>query len=65
MTTVGDTIKIISLTTDANGKADPSAKQYEGRVGTVNYIDDLGILHGTWGDLGILPCDSYEIIKKN
>ena len=61
---VGDVIRIIALTQEPDGRKDPSESNYIGKVGRVEYIDDLGILHGTWGGLGILPKDSYEILKE-
>jgi hypothetical protein len=30
----------------------------------VEYIDDMGAIHGTWGGLSLLPEDNYIIIKK-
>ena len=54
---VGDRIKIIELD-------DPYDKTYPGRIGTVEYIDSLGQLHGTWGGLAVIPeADLYEIVK--
>lgn len=63
MAKIGDKIQIIALAAEPKtGVADPAAKEYEGRIGVVEYIDDLGILHGTWGGLGILPKDTYKIL---
>lgn len=54
---VGDRIKIIELN-------DPYDHSYPGRSGTVEYIDSMGQLHGTWGGLAVIPeVDLYEIIK--
>lgn len=52
---VGDTIRIIHL------KGEDST--YDSRTGVVNYIDDMGQLHGTWGGLAVIPEeDSFEVI---
>ena len=57
-------IKIISLSSNPNGIPDPAEKEYIGKTGIINYIDDAGTIWGTWGGIGILPCDNYEIINK-
>ena len=37
--------------------------QYAGKEGIVQYIDDIGQLHGTWGGCAVIPgVDSYAII---
>ena len=41
---VGKTIRIINM------KGEP---EYEGRIGIVKHVDDIGQLHGTWGSLAI------------
>ena len=46
---VGQTIKIIRMQDDFAGD------QYNGKTGTIEYIDSLGQLHGTWGGLAIIP----------
>lgn len=52
---VGDKIEILSM------KDEPS---YTGKVGIVEFIDDLGQLHGTWGGLAvILETDSIKVIR--
>lgn len=57
MAKVGDKIKIISM----NGEP-----QYTGKVGVVDFIDDMGQIHGTWGGCAIIPgVDEYEIITNN
>lgn len=54
---VGDKIKIIQL----NGEGD----SYNGNIGIVTFIDALGQLHGTWGDLAIIPeVDSFVCIQN-
>lgn len=51
---VGDKIRIIKMTDE------PS---YEGREGIVEYIDDIGQLHGTWGGLAIVPeADKFIVV---
>ena len=61
---IGQKIKIISLSPNAKGIPDPAEKEYIGKTGIINYIDDVGTIWGTWGGIGILPCDNYEIINK-
>ena len=56
--------QIISLSPTYQGIPDPSEKEYIGKTGIINYIDDAGTIWGTWGGIGILPCDNYEIINK-
>ncbi len=52
----GTRIKIIHL----QGEDD----RYDGRTGTVTYIDDINQLHGTWGSVAIIPeTDAYEIVN--
>ena len=54
MVKVGDKIRIIEM------KGEP---QYNGKVGIVEHIDDIGQLHGTWGGCALIPGeDTYEII---
>jgi len=58
---VGDTIRIIHMD-DCDGK-DTQAQNYNGKTGEIEYIDDAGQLHGTWGGLAVLPdVDEFEII---
>lgn len=52
-TKVGDTIKITAM------RGEP---QYTGRTGTVEFIDDRGQLHGTWGGLAVIPEEDEYII---
>ena len=52
---VGDTIRIINM------EGEP---QYTGKIGTVDLIDDIGQIHGTWGGCAIQPeHDTYEILR--
>lgn len=36
--------------------------KYEGRRGVINYIDDAGQLHGTWGGCAVVP--NVDIVYK-
>jgi len=52
---IGQKIKIISM------EGEP---QYNGKEGVINYIDDIGQLHGTWGGLAVQPeRDIIEVIN--
>ena len=58
---IGDTIRIIRME-DAGGR-DTQAAGYAGRIGTVEFIDSTGQLHGTWGGLAIIPeVDEFQIV---
>lgn len=58
---IGDTIRIIKMY-DADG-SDIQAAKYAGRTGTVEFIDSIGQLHGTWGGLAIIPeVDEFQIV---
>ena len=38
---------------------------YDGKEGTVEHIDGIGQLHGTWGGVAIIPgVDDFEIINE-
>lgn len=50
---VGDKIKIVEIIEEP---------QYTGKVGIIQYIDDIGQLHGTWGGLAIQP--EKDIVRK-
>lgn len=44
---------------------DYQARALNGQIGTVNYIDDAGQLHGSWGGIAINPDeDDFTIIHK-
>ena len=59
---IGDIIRIIRME-DAGGR-DIQATCYAGRTGTVEFIDSIGQLHGTWGGLAIIPeVDDFEIVE--
>lgn len=52
---IGKTVRII----DMNGEP-----QYNGKVGVVKLVDDMGQLHGSWSGCAIIPgTDDYEIIE--
>lgn len=51
---VGDTIRILEM------KGEP---QYTGKIGVVEFIDDIGQIHGSWGGCALQPeNDTYEIL---
>lgn len=53
---IGDKILIVSM------DGEPS---YSGRIGVVDYIDDIGQLHGSWGSLAVNPdIDIFEVISS-
>lgn len=52
---VGDKIRIINM---------EGEMEYAGREGTIEAIDGIGQLHGTWGGLAIAPeFDTIEILN--
>lgn len=52
---VGDKIRIIHLSGEDN--------RYDGKEGTITYIDSLGQLHGTWSGIAVIPEeDEFEIV---
>ena len=52
----GKVIKIINM---------PDTPSYNGKVGTVEYVDDMNQLHGTWGGCAVIPeVDDFEIIQE-
>ena len=59
MAKVGDKIVIKGFASN-----EPSAADYIGKTGIVEFIDDIGQLHGTWGSLGILHEDEYEVLQE-
>ena len=39
--------------------------EYTGKIGVITHIDDIGQLHGTWGNLAVnLTVDKIEILDK-
>ena len=58
----GTKIRIIKVE-DQNGN-DWQASMMNNKTGVVDYIDDAGLLHGSWGGLAILPdVDEFEVIS--
>ena len=56
MVKIGDEIRIMFMSGEP---------QYDGRTGVVEFIDDMGQLHGTWGGLAVIPEeDKFVIIKR-
>ena len=52
---IGKMVRIIHLAGEDN--------RYDGKVGVVEYVDDMGDLHGSWGSLAIIPReDEFEVI---
>ena len=52
---IGDKIRIIYM------EGEP---QYIGREGIVEYIDDAGQVHGTWGGCALIPAtDTWVVIE--
>jgi len=56
---IGDKIVIKGFKGD-----EQSADDYIGKTGVVESIDDIGQIHGTWGGLGLLPEDDYEVLAE-
>ena len=52
---IGDKIRIVVM------QGEP---QYTGREGIVQYIDDAGGIHGSWGGCALLEGDVWEIINE-
>lgn len=51
---IGKKVRIINMAGE---------EHYNGKVGTVEHIDDIGQLHGTWGGLAIIPEeDEFEVL---
>ena len=60
---VGDKIKIIDFARDSDGTLPKSEQNLIGKTGVVTSInEDMGIIYGTWGSLGLLKNDPYEVI---
>lgn len=52
---IGKVIKIIEM------EGEPA---YSGKVGVIEFVDDAGQLHGSWGGLAIQPeSDTFEVIS--
>lgn len=56
MVAVGYKIKIVSM------KDEP---KYSGKIGIVEFIDDAGQIHGTWGGCALIPgVDTFELLVR-
>lgn len=52
---VGQRIRIIHLQDEDN--------RYDGKEGTIEHIDGIGQLHGSWGGLAVIPeADDFIVI---
>lgn len=57
MVKVGDKIKIIHM---------DGEPEYLGKIGIVEYIDDIGQIHGSWGGCALIPgVDKFEVVEIN
>ena len=57
MANIGDKIKILYM------EGEPS---YTNKEGVIKSIDDLGMLHGTWGGVAVIPeKDTFEVIDDD
>lgn len=55
---LGMKVRIIHLEAEDN--------RYDNKEGVIEYIDGAGQLHGTWGDLAIIPeIDKFEIANNS
>lgn len=50
----GDKIRIISMAGEP---------QYTGKTGIIEFIDDIGQIHGTWGGCALIPGEDDYIIE--
>ena len=49
---------------DNRNGTDIHASDYDGKTGTVEYIDDAGQIHGSWGGCALIPdIDEFKIIE--
>jgi len=56
MIKIGDRIRIDEM---------DGEPQYAGKEGLVEWIDDAGQIHGTWGGCAVIPTlDSYTVIER-
>jgi len=54
---VGDKIRIVHMDDRY------ISNSYDGKEGYITFIDDEGLLHGTWGGLAVIPdVDEYIIL---
>ena len=55
MVKVGDKIVIIRM------EGEP---EYNGKIGIVEFVDDIGQIHGSWGGCALIPeIDEFEIVN--
>lgn len=53
---VGDRVRIAEMKGESH---------YAGKEGIIEFIDDIGQLHGTWGGCAIIPDkDEFEVIER-
>ena len=53
---IGKRIRIIRMKGESH---------YDGREGTVEFVDDAGQLHGTWGGCAVIPGeDEYAVLAE-
>jgi hypothetical protein len=53
---IGKVVKIIEMHNEPN---------YVGKIGIVEFVDDANQLHGTWGNLAIIPSiDKFEVLEN-
>ncbi len=56
-------MRILIEKMDNTGGRDWQADEYNGKSGTVRFIDDEGYIHGDWGGLSVNPqIDKFKII---
>lgn len=53
---VGKWLKIISM------KGEP---QYDGKKGVIEFIDDAGQIHGTWGGCAVIPGEDSFVLADS
>ena len=54
---VGDIIVITNMAGEPN---------YNGKMGRVEFIDDMGQIHGTWGGCALIPDeDKFIVVSQN
>lgn len=60
---VGDKIRIVGFVADYDGNIPEYERSLIGKTGTVKFVDGIGALHGTWGNISLLPEDRYVVIS--
>lgn len=54
---IGDLIEIVEMDGESN---------YNGKIGYVIMVDDVGNIHGTWGGCAIIPTvDKFKILNND